>query len=219
MRTTRKINLCVPARGTAIFAIVGVILACVEGLGNETMDLHAAGAEGSINLDQWRSAENDGKNCLYVQLRTLGYKKTYEEYITSIEANNGDIRTFAGLTRIAELQGYHLSTVATSVEEISRARVPAIVQLEERERGGTYFGLYINSDDSNVYLLDGPMVRLAKMTQDRFRRSWSGYAIVPTADSLRYLIAGRLLLVALVGWFIMELAWTGMSTRLTNSKE
>jgi hypothetical protein len=134
----------------------------------------------------WRRPENDGRNCLFLQLRHLGYPGRYEDYLRAV-ADRPGLDQLGGLSAAAKELGYDLVTVRLTMAELERSRTPTIVHLEWQDRETGYFGLVVGfgRDDASdhVILIHGGMATVDAMPRDAFRREWGGYALVPPRES------------------------------------
>jgi hypothetical protein len=146
----------------------------------------ADGGQADAPPAPWRRAENDGRNCLFLQLRYLGYPGRYEDYLRAV-ADRPGLDQLSGLSAAAKELGYDLVTVRLTMAELERSRTPTIVHLEWQDRETGYFGLVVGfgRDDvgDHVILIHGGMATVDAMPRDTFRREWGGYALVPPRES------------------------------------
>ncbi len=133
-----------------------------------------------VNPDRaafYRTPENDAVNCLYLQLRLLGYTESYEAFREQLP----DEPRFLSLESLADLGrklGFRLVPVKMTVSELVKAKLPVIVHFEESGIGSGRFLLFLGMDETRVDVIDGSYVTFEQMSCSRFRRNWSGYALV-----------------------------------------
>lgn len=160
------------------------------------------------NFISWRCRQRDGVNCLYLQLRLLGYTGSYEDVVNAVP---GDLAqpTLASLVQAAGRVGYHLVPVKMTAAEVFDLRFPAIIHFEEKGVDNGRFHLLLGSTATMVHLVNGEFItryRL-RMSKDRFRRGWTGYALVPASPSHwpgRILgMAGGALMILGIHWLIV----------------
>jgi hypothetical protein len=166
----------------------------------------AAGRAGELQGDQapWRCPERDGVNCLYLQLRLLGYAGTYEAVGTAVPGG-AERANLSGLAQAARRLGFALVPAKLSVAELACLASPTVILFEETELGQGRFHLLVEVSPTQVSLVDGGIVtRGERMSIDRFRRSWTGFALVSQAASPwpgRVLgLAAGAVTVAVAGW-------------------
>jgi ABC-type bacteriocin/lantibiotic exporter with double-glycine peptidase domain len=145
----------------------------------------------------WRSADSDGKNCLYLQLRICGYTKSFEHWRSEAGARN--LHTMADLQRCALDLGYSLEVRRLAFDDLTSVRVPITVYLEE---GGINSGIFVvlcNIDQGVVWFWDGRTLEFKGMPIENFRRAWTGHALIFEKGSNIFLI-GRVsaLMVCLI---------------------
>jgi hypothetical protein len=157
------------------------------------------------NFVEWRCRQRDGVNCLYLQLRLLGYTGSYEDVVNAVP---GDLAqpTLASLAQAARRLGYCLVPVKMTAAEVFDLRFPTIIHFEEKGIDNGRFHLLLGSTATMVHLVGGEFItryRL-RMSKDRFRRGWTGYALVPGSPSHW---PGRILGIASGALMIMGIHW------------
>jgi ABC-type bacteriocin/lantibiotic exporter with double-glycine peptidase domain len=130
-----------------------------------------------------RTPQNDALNCLYLQLRLLGYRETYEAFREKVAAEPGSL-TLHSLATIGRQLGFRLAPVRINVTELANAGAPVIVHLEEGRLGSGRFALVLGMDkeQTSVGLVDGSRVTREEIPLVQFRRYWTGYALLPRAS-------------------------------------
>jgi len=148
----------------------------------------------------YRTPENDAVNCLYLQLRLLGYTGSYAAFREQLpdEPRSLSLVSLANLSR--EL-GFRLMPVKMTVSELAQARTPVIVHFEESEIGSGRFLLFLGmgKSETTVVLIDGAYLTFAEMPRDQFRRKWTGYALIARPFLAWKLWMRRSVTVLLVG--------------------
>jgi ABC-type bacteriocin/lantibiotic exporter with double-glycine peptidase domain len=87
------------------------------------------------------------------------------------------------LAKAARRLGFDLVPAKLTMVELANLGVPAVILFEEMDVGRGRFHLLVALSSSHVHLVNGQfMVRGEIMTIDRFRRSWTGFALVPRQD-------------------------------------
>jgi ABC-type bacteriocin/lantibiotic exporter with double-glycine peptidase domain len=155
----------------------------------------------------FRTPENDGVNCLYVQMRLLGYSKKYSEFRDQFWAeprNEPGLVTLASLSNFAQKLGLRLVPVKMTVADLANVRSPVIVHFEEHGVESGRFHLYLGMDelDRSVCLVRGERVVCDWMPRDQFRRNWSGYALVPQPAISWMLWVRRCVVICVAGIII-----------------
>jgi Peptidase C39 family len=163
------------------------------------------GLEGQ-NLDPppyLRTPGNDAINCLYLQLRLLGYTGKYAAFRAQFEDEPQSL-SLKSLADVGRKLGFRLAPVTTGVSELSKG-APGIVHLEENGIGAGRFVLFLRMDkgETNLALIDGTHVKFVTMPRDEFRRNWTGYALIaqpgiPWRISVRRWTTGLVIAVAAV---------------------
>jgi hypothetical protein len=134
----------------------------------------------------WRRPENDGLNCLFLQLRGLGYPGRYEDYVQAV-ARRPRMDELSGLSAAAKELGYGLEPARLTMAELESMRAPILVHMEQRDRDTGHFGIVAgfarDETGEHVILFYGGIATVEPVLRDTFRREWSGYALVPTIES------------------------------------
>lgn len=146
-------------------------------------DAEASSAPGD-DFACWRCPERDGVNCLYLQLRLLGYTGTYEEVVAAVPGG-AEQASLSGLAQAARRLGFVLVPAKLTVAELDNLRLPTVILFEETEFGRGRFHLLVELLPSEAGLVDGAFITLSieRMSIDRFRRGWTGFALVPQLTS------------------------------------
>jgi hypothetical protein len=144
----------------------------------------AGGAPGELGDDSasWRRPEFDGVNCLYLQLRLLGYTGTYKEVVAAMP-EGAEKASLGGLAQAAARLGFTLAPIKLTVAELARLRSPVVILFEEAGLGHGRFHLLLGFSPTKAVLMDGKFVIYIEMPKDRFRRAWTGLILVPRSTS------------------------------------
>ena len=126
----------------------------------------------------WRVTTNDGLNCLFLQLRTLGYRGNYGDFCKRAAACH-TTRDLASLARLSEDVGYPVSPRELTTSELGHLGRPAVIFIEHHGIGSGTFWLYLNGDEGYVRVVGGPPMTWAEVSREEFERSWTRYALVP----------------------------------------
>jgi hypothetical protein len=126
-----------------------------------------------------RAAEYDAANCLYLQLRLLGFQDNYDAFRAQLPADPASL-TLKEMAAIARRLGFRHEPVKMTVSELVRAQSPVILHFESHgvNSGEFMLFLWMYNDETKVALIDGAHVTFKEMARDEFRRSWTGYALI-----------------------------------------
>ena len=155
-------------------------LACFGLLLAMTANEFPAAAEESRSRAAFcRIPENDAANCLYLQLRLLGYRGSYDVFREQLPADPSSV-TLKEMAAIGRRLGFRPTPVKMTVSELVSARLPVILHFESHgvTSGQFMLFLWMYDDDTKVTLIDGVHVTFREMSRDEFRRSWTGYALI-----------------------------------------
>jgi len=153
----------------------------------------------TTELLQWRTARNDGLNCLYLQLRLLGYEEPFEVYLREALRRKvpGDLKSLASF---AEQLGFKLQPARLTMRELERMKSPVTVHLEREHPAGGYFVLVQQLAKHHVVVVDGPSATFRVFSRDLFRRQWTTYALVPEAALVDAALIRRAIAVFMALW-------------------
>jgi len=170
----------------------------------------AANADGAKEDNVWpgiyRKPANDGVNCLYLQLRALGYNERYDAFRARLP-DSGVSLSLSELAQAGKRFGFRLVPLKLSLSELAQ-NTPAIVYFEEGGVGKGHYYLLVHIDEVNsaVAIVNGAYVTRNWMARDQFRRNWTGYALVarpssPPWGSYSRRCAAGLALIGAIAWF------------------
>jgi hypothetical protein len=127
----------------------------------------------------FRDPENDAANCLYLQLRLLGYMESYETFRNQLPDKPRSL-SLASLANLGQKLGFPLVPVKMNMSELTKAGTPVIVYCEANGIGRGSFLLFlgVNENETSVALINGAYVTREWMSRDQFRRNWTGYALI-----------------------------------------
>lgn len=131
----------------------------------------------------WRRPEADGLNCLFVLMQLYGVAVSYQELQATFELHKSPEHPAAisllDLRNIASQYGLRVDLVRSSPGEELYDLLPAVTLLSSPRNGrGEYALLFetcVASDE--VQIMHGGFVWLGRLSQDRFRRDWSGIVL------------------------------------------
>jgi hypothetical protein len=134
----------------------------------------------------YRIPAYDAVNCLYIQLRLLGYTESYEAFRAKVPEAPRSL-SLASLGDLGGKLGFRLVPVQMTMSELANAGTPVLVHFEEAGFGSGRFLLFLGTDrtGSTVALIDGSHVTRVEMSRDQFRRKWTGYALIQRASTPR----------------------------------
>jgi len=126
-----------------------------------------------------RIPENDAANCLYLQLRLLGYRDSYDVFREQLPADPASL-TLKEMAAIGRSLGFGHTPVKMTVSELVSTQSPVILHFESHGVNSGQFMLFLwmYDDETKVTLIDGAHVSFREMSRDEFRRSWTGYALI-----------------------------------------
>jgi hypothetical protein len=132
----------------------------------------------------WRRPERDGVNCLYLQLRLIGYTGRYQEVVTAVPAA-AERASLDGLARISRRLGFELVPAKLTVAELASLGSPTVILFDEPGLDGGRFHLLLGLSRDHADLVDGTLITRRPLTisLDQFRRGWTGFALVARSRS------------------------------------
>lgn len=171
---------CGPSRALALMIRTCLLPAILPGsvLAEAPAPRHEAAGPQAM----WRRPENDGVNCLFLMLGSLGYQGLYEPFLREISGVPG-IDSLSGLARAAEAVGFGIVPVRMTMAEIEGLHRPVIVHLEQQAGDSGYYVLVRGFDAEEVILYHGGKATPETIPRDVFRREWSGFGLVPDEES------------------------------------
>jgi ABC-type bacteriocin/lantibiotic exporter with double-glycine peptidase domain len=158
-----------------------------------------------------RMPERDAVNCLYLQLRLLGYKESYETFCGGRLLNETQSLSLKSMANIGQKLGFRIMPVKMTIAELAKTKAPVIVHFEESGVGSGRFLLFLGMDETRIDAFDGSYVTFMQISCDRFRRNWSGYALVarPPFDWQVWLrrCATILVIAGIAVWLLIGKFW------------
>jgi predicted double-glycine peptidase len=149
-----------------------------------------AGDDGQI----WRVESHDGANCLALFLNICGKPVDYQELRKALVGPKAQ-DSLSNLCATARRHGLAARVVTTNPAELRTMDMPAIVHLDSNPGGS--FCLIYEVGDQELRGFAGDNMRWMKIPMEEFRRSWSGYALVPQAERGSWLWSTTLGLLAM----------------------
>lgn len=154
----------------------------------------------------WRTPANDGLNCLFLQLRAIGYQASYREFHRAFGAVE-DRDRLSVLAATSRRLSHELVPARLNLSDLEALRRPTLVHLEQEGAKRGYYALFINSEAQTVFVFHGGKATIEGMPRDQFRREWTGIGLVPVGGDGGSSIGGLgLVAVALILAFA---AWRG----------
>jgi len=178
-----------------------LLIACWSASGATPVAASEPSLGAQDGLGEWRTTSNDAVNCLYLQLAILGHPVEYARVRQAVFAK-GDAVSLVALREAAGRCGLPMKIVRCGPDELRRMPKPVIVYMHGTRTGGL-FALLCSLDDNKCGLILGATALIREPEIDKFRRDWSGFALVrePPDDGWLYAIAGSFVLIAgYSGW-------------------
>lgn len=189
-----------PCRTRLPHVMVGVALACCvfgpTGKGNSEQT--PAKSPGETPATRWRTRANTGLNCLYIQLRLLGYRSSYEAF-RRLVSKAEDLSDLGSLARLAGRAGFCLVPRKLTVSELQSLPDPVLVHREDEGVDSGTFDLFLYGTETWVGLVEGASLRRIEIPADFFIRGWTGYALVRKPPIDWFVLLRRWGTVLLVG--------------------
>jgi ABC-type bacteriocin/lantibiotic exporter with double-glycine peptidase domain len=177
-----------------------LLIACWSASGATPVAASEPSAGARDGPGEWRTAANDAVNCLYLQLAILGHPVDYARVREAVFAKGGAV-SMVTLREAAGRCGLPMKLVRCGPDELKRMPKPAIVYVHDTRSGGGFALLY-SLNDERCGLVSG-VAYILQEEVDKFRRDWSGFALVPEppGDGWLSAIAASLVLIAgYSGW-------------------
>lgn len=186
----------------ALVAIIGCQYSTAAGKSGGDQPLRAP--DQGPQAEFWRLPENDGINCLYLQLRLLGYDGSYQTFRRQT-SDAGNFQTLNSLASLARRLGFQLLLRKLTASEFASIRGPVLVHMEHGGISSGAFSLFLYGDGRSVVLVRGLSMRRRQMPSDSFERAWTGYALVPRQTRNWYALARRCVAILLISYVVVLL--------------
>jgi hypothetical protein len=132
-----------------------------------------AGSEGF-----WRTVPHQGPNTLYLFLRLWGRPVEYGKVRESLGAK-GPYASFLHLRDTAKEFALPCTIYRCAPAELAQGPLPAVTLMDlHPDLGGTYV-LVVGYDGPSWQFIDGTTGVLLMLSEDEFRRGWSGVVLAP----------------------------------------
>jgi ABC-type bacteriocin/lantibiotic exporter with double-glycine peptidase domain len=128
----------------------------------------------------WRTPERDSINCLYLILRLYG-RETSNEKLESVLSDPSHV-SLLSLAKTAESFGLPMDLQRVAPSDLASLPCPMIAYIYDiRQQGGRFEILYHvpQGRGEKFGAIDTGLVRLHEISEDEFRRTWSGLALIP----------------------------------------
>jgi Peptidase C39 family len=163
-------------------SIAVTIVVAMWGLPGRALGQSLDGRQGENQdgIAYYRTPENDAVNCLYLQLRLLGYTENYEVFREQLPADPSSM-SLDSMARVGQKMGFRLVPVKISLSDLAKAGAPVIVHFEQEGIGKGQFLLFLAMTESEYAfsVIEGRYIWRTQMPRDEFRRKWTGYALIP----------------------------------------
>jgi ABC-type bacteriocin/lantibiotic exporter with double-glycine peptidase domain len=174
-------------------------------------------------LDRWRSVDRDCVNAVYMLLRYHGiprdYSDVYFAFSTTQKASNlrdlRDIGSYLGLDVVVYQCASPQEIVTLPRPVVVHFAAPAEAAQSGSGRQGTLHLVTGRNAAGDYYLLTCGTVSFQVVSEETFRRHWSGYVVV--VDSRRHEALKDALLTALLS--IVGIGAVAVYTRRTRRRE
>jgi ABC-type bacteriocin/lantibiotic exporter with double-glycine peptidase domain len=134
------------------------------------------------DLSSWRSPEGGGINALYCYLRVNGVKCDYTDLLRELKSDSTTTYSAITLAHLAAKHGFPLRAVSLTVDELRSCPRPVIVHIDGESPEAGAFLLVFAMPRGSVDYMNGPSATIQKMSNEDFRRVWSGVVLLPEVD-------------------------------------
>lgn len=145
----------------------------------------------------WRTRERQAVNCLYMFLRCHDVGIDYEALRTSVEKKANGMH-LADLKVVAEDCGFPVQVRQCKPDELGDQPLPLLVLMEHGNDPCDYAVLISQTTDGCTLITGHGTYQ--ELTADRFRRYWTGYAIVPCSKRPIQIALVCLVVFVTYGW-------------------
>lgn len=159
---------CLTLQGLLAFGLVQVTFLASRGVADDdTLTLAASNPQ---STSYWCRPENDGANCLYLQLRVLGYQERYETYLAAVRRYQ-HLDLLNGLAAAERDLVYDLVPARLTLADIETVSMRFTAYFERHDESTGYFALIVGPSDQNVVVLPGGSTTIEQVRRDTFRRT------------------------------------------------
>jgi hypothetical protein len=154
-------------------------------------------------VETWRDAPHDDVNTLYLFLRCWGHGATHAQTEEALR-KRGPHASFVDLRNVAHQFSLRSSVFQCPPGKLGQGALPAVVMMDfVPERGGA-FALVVNYNGESWQLIDGATATVQDISDDEFRRRWSGFVLLAEVD---HSVFRQFSLIVGIGIFLVYVAW------------
>lgn len=135
--------------------------------------------------ERWRTPNNDGLNCLYLLLRTHGVDAGYDDLEKSTKAR-GECMNLLSLRKSVEQHGLGAQVIKTNLTDLREYSFPIIAYMDGSLGEGSGFVLLLEVNGSSCSYVEGGYATINEVSDEQFRRTWTGYALVTSEPGLSW---------------------------------
>lgn len=158
-------------------AVCGVVAVALLALGAyaRSRESHANGpGEGDV----WRTESLQGTNALHLLLQLSGRSPEYGRVKATL-ARKGEHPSLLHLRDAAADLGLPCEVRRSSPAELGVGTFPVVTLMDlHPDQGGVYV-LLVNFNGTSWQMIDGTSATLISLSDDEFRRTWSGVVLAP----------------------------------------
>lgn len=128
--------------------------------------------------DELRSGQRDGANAAVLLAALCGcdVRETLER---DAALPRSRVHSLLDVQRRAAELSCPSTAVSLTYNELMAMRRPTVVLVRDKQRGDGYFCIVLSARNGAVTLLATGLVVVQELTEDDFRRYWTGHALVP----------------------------------------
>jgi len=138
-----------------------------------------SGSAGEIHV---RRSEQDGINAAWLFLALCGREVDYP----MLEKAHSELATEANLKAVGDAcaaEGRRGRLVRLSFKELTVARLPAVVLIRPGADEAARFSVVVEAEPGVVTVIHSGLLIPGQMTEDEFRRNWTGHALLASAPT------------------------------------
>jgi len=111
---------------------------------------------------------------IFVQTRSgIRYRDLCE-----IVGDGSPSMTLKTMAKLGRRLGFPMRAVKLTVAELAAIEPPIVIHVEEGGIGSGRFMLVLGVGEAGADLIDGSAMTYTQLSRDRFRRGWTGYALI-----------------------------------------
>lgn len=126
----------------------------------------------------WRTQKQQGTNALHLLLKLCGRSPEYDRVKAALE-REGEHPSLLHLRDAAAEFGLPCEVSRVSPGELGSGSFPVVTLMDlHPDQGGVYV-LLVNFNGTSWQMIDGTSATLISLSDDEFRRNWSGVVLTP----------------------------------------